>query len=252
MAWSRRATKRGGRRRIFRRRRGMRPTTEAGARYERCHFNFGVDQPISPIGDPISDAVQLIGGASMTTAMSAAGAEALAVARMLQKPLRDFQVVAVQYDLEAVIDNGLVTVGTFPAAQTVQCGHAIYTQRLDDQATPGPIALPPYWLSQWPVNQGVTGNDVFTEDLDYATRTHFHRAFTLAPHLSNQVSETGFVIVDGWPRFRFSNLVRIKRALPDQYALFAGFWNNSPFNTALFSTAVNWYMTGSLWYKMKF
>jgi len=247
------AFKRRGRRMFRRVRRGrMRPTTEAGARFQRCHFNLGVTVPVSPIGDPVRDAVQVVSGQSLQSLGGGGATQALAVARVLQNPLKDYEVVALQFDVEAVADPGTVIAGSDLITQTFQAGFAVYTQRIDVNGAP--VALPPYHLSQWPVNQDVSGFAADNEDRDYATRTHFHRAWSMAPHIRNQVaSDPGFWVVEpGWPRFRFSRTVRIKRRIGDQHGVYFGLWTFGAGGVSFFTDNVFFIITGSLWYKMKF
>jgi len=250
MAWKRRRFRGGGgRRRRFVRR--MRPTTEQGSRYERCHFNFGVAAEISPSGNPSSDAIQLVGGNSLLGSLVGFGTQAAAVARLLQNPLKDFEVLALSFDVEAILLPGTTADFTDYDNTYVQAGFAIYTQGLDaDQA---PTTLPPYWLSQWPVNAS-SGLTTFNEDTDYATRTHFQRAFTLAPHglVDITVDPVFEVVVPGWPHYRQSKTVRIRRKLSDKYALFWGNWAFHEAAPGLQSDGIRWLVNGSLWYRMQF
>jgi len=259
MAWPRRAHKRGGRKRFFRRRRSsFRPTTEEGGRLERCYFNVGVDQPVSNLpATPVYDAIMLASPASLSGALGAAGAQAVAVGRLLQVPLRDLSVAALVFDAECVLSPGLFDGG--PPAGLVdwnnlalQIGLAIYTQRLDEAGAP--TGLPVYDQTQWPVNQTDGWSDA-VEDTDYATRTHFHRAGTLAPDVTGYYSSDPLAayLRPGWSRFRTSVRVQIKRRISDDYGLFLGFWNKTP-PTSIIPTGGSafWRVTGSMWYRMKF
>lgn len=259
MAYRRGSMKSRGRRRtrFFRRRRGFRPTTEEGGRLERCYFNFGVDQPISNIPNtPVKDAIMLASPASLSGALGAAGSQAVAVGRLLQVPLRDLSVAALVFDLECIMSPGVEEIPGSPTSDinlfVAQAGFAVYTQRLDDAGEP--VALPAYERTQWPVNQ----TDGFldqVEDTDYATRTHFHRAFTLAPDLVNYTTiDPVFAVVrPGWSRFRTSVRVPVKRRISDQYGLFLGFWTFTPAVSVISTgTTAFWRVTGSLWYRMKF
>lgn len=233
----------------------MRQTTEQGSRYERCNFNFGVAAEVSPSGAPTSDSIQLVGGNSMLGALTGFGTQSAAVARMLQNPLRDIEVLAMVFDVTAILLPGVEVpiLSDFVDYDNtyVQAGYAIYTQRLDVDGAPD--SLPPYWLSQWPVNQasGLTG---FNEDRDYATRTHLHRSFALLPHqvLAVTIDPVESVTVPGQPFFRRSERLRLRRRLPDQYALFWGNWAFHDAAPGLGSDGIRWLVQGSLWYRMKF
>jgi len=260
MAYSRspRGRRRGGGRRFFRRRRGFRPTTEAGARIERCYFNLGVDQPVAVTpGTPTYDAIMLASPQSLVEGLQVAGSQAAAVARVLQLPVRDLSVSGLTFDVTCTLSEGtfVSATGAPPVdinAKTIQCGLAIYTQRLD--ASGVLTNLPVYDLSQWPIN-GTDGFLDATEDLDYATRTHYHRAFTLAP---NQVvsasSDPVFqYVVHHNEQYRFSAKVRVGRRISDSYGLFLGFWVKTPgpvWDDAGAESAL-WRVTGSMWYKLR-
>lgn len=256
MAWTRspRGRRRFGGRRFFRRRRGLRPTTEQGGKVERCHFNFRLDQELTPGGGPVSDIIQIVGGRSLLGGLEAFGTQAEAVARMLQNPLRDFAVLAVHFDIVAFLSPGFVSIPAGDASldyleQYTQAGFAVNTQRLDGDGAP--VTVPPYWLSQWPVNltSGLTG---FEEDLDYGTRTHFMRTGALAPHFVPEQGENARPTIDGFPRLSISKTVRVKRRISDDYALFFQFWNSNTGATTLESASIIWNVTGSLWYRMRF
>lgn len=260
MAYSRspRGRRRGGGRRFFRRRRGFRPTTEAGARIERCYFNLGVDQPISNIpGAPTYDAVMVASPQSLVEGLSAAGSQAAAVARVLALPVRDLSVSGLTYDVEVVLSPGTDINDSLAVLDqnttVIQCGFAIYTQRLD--ADGAPVNLPVYDLSQWPINS-TTGFTDAVQDNDYTTRTHFHRAFTLAPNEQKLVAvdPVFYVFRQGWSRFRFSGRTKIGRRISDNYGLFLGFWVKTP--SPLFADlggtdSAFWRVTGSMWYKLR-
>lgn len=258
MAWTR--SPRGRRRgRRFVRRRGFRQTTEAGARIERCHFNLGVDQPISNIPSaPTYDAVMLAGTASLSEGLAPAGTQAQAVARVLALPLRSIDVSGLTFDVECQLSSG-TAVNDTPGAEldtnttVIQAGFAVYTQRLD--GSDAPVVLPPYDLTQWPVNS-TSGFTDATQDNDYATRTHFHRAFALAPHELQLVTvdPAFYVLKPQYPHYRFSAKVRVKRKLSDNYALFFGFWVKTPGPLLADLGGIDsafWRVTGSLWYKMR-
>lgn len=191
----------------------------------------------------------------MLGALTGFGTQAAAVARMLQNPLRDFEVVALVFDVEAILLDGTYQ-GDLGQLQDyddewVQCGFAINTQRLDGDGAP--VTVPPYWQSQWPVNQD-SGLTQFNEDEDYAIRTHFSRAFTLAPHcVSPTAADPAFwVTIPGWPRYRQSVRVKVKRRLGDQHGLFWQSWQFHEAAPGLASNGVRYLVNGSLWYKMKF
>jgi len=235
----------------------MRPTTEQGGRYERCNFTFGFLQDVSATGSPQSNAIQLISGNSMIESMDLAGTEAGSVARMLQNPLRDYEVKALVLDVHAVIVGGYYLpfgLGTQPDLenQAVHGGIAVYTQQLD--ADGAPATLPPYWLSQWPVNQGTTGVSQFNEDRDYATRTHLSRSFVVWPHFSAQIATDPFfaVPIQGRPTYQSYIKLRINRRLGDKYGLFFGAWTSNPGVSGMDTSAIQFLIHGSLWYKMKF
>lgn len=233
----------------------MRPTTEQGARWERCNFSFGFINDVSPTGSPQSNAIQLISGQSMIAGMTGAGTEAVAVARMLQLPLRDFEVKALVMDVHAYPLPYLQDAGAdfTPDAgnETVQCGLAVYTQQLD--ANGAPSTLPPYWLSQWPVNVNAPPTQ-FEEDRDYATRTHLSRTFVLRPHYAwSAISDPfNYVLVPG--RIDHSSYIklRINRKFGDKYGLFFGTWTSNPGVSGMDTNAIQFLVNGSIWYKMKF
>lgn len=249
-------------RRFFRRRRGFRQTTEAGSRIERCHFNIGVDQPISNIpGAPTYDAVMLASPESLVEGLTAAGSQAAAVARVLALPVRDLSVSGLTFDVEVQLSGGTARnpnpVAVAPVdwnTLVIQAGLAVYTQRLDTDGQP--IGLPVYDLSQWPIN-ATTGFSDAVQDNDYATRTHFHRAFALAPDLIQHttIDPVFDVVLPGYKHYRFSQRVRIGRRISDNYGLFLGFWVKTP--SPLFAdnlggaTNAFWRVTGSMWYKMR-
>jgi len=249
MAWTRspRGRRRGGRR-FFRRRSRYRPTTEQGGRLERCHFNFLVDQPSDNItGGVTSDIVMLVGGASLLGALTPFGTQAAAVARLMQNPLRHYDVETVVFDLDCQLDPGSVSPGLV-YSETLTLGFAVNTQRLDGAGAP--VTLPPYWESQWPVNQG-SGLLSTNEDLDYGTRTHLQRAFALSSHCINTGPNDDSVVLPGRPWRSFYNRVRIKRRISDDFGLFLQFWNRGePFAPGVEN--VQWRVSGSLWYRMKF
>jgi len=234
----------------------MRPTTEQGSRFERCHFNFEVNQEVSPSGAPVSDIIQLVGGNSIIGALSGFGTQATAVAYLLQDAQRDFEVVALTYDVEAYIVPGIAFRAPPQAYEylALPMGFAINSQRLDGDGAP--VTIPPYWLSQWPVNQS-SGLTQFEQDRDYALRTHFARSWTLSAGYVLQTTSDPltYVHAPGWPRFRFSGRTRIGRRFSDSQALFAQFWNSLPAAGGLDDFGieeVRYHMIGSLWYKMKF
>jgi len=236
---------------MFRRRRGMRPTTEAGARYERCNFTFGFLHDVSPTGSPSSDSVQLISGQSMIESMNLAGTEAASVARMLQNPLRDFEVKALVFDVEAFPVPFLTGDPPDLSNQVVHGGIAVYTQQLD--ADGAPVTLPPYWLSQWPVNLGTTGVSQFNEDRDYATRTHLDRAFAIYPGFTwtTSIDPITNVAIPYRPYRQYVRL-KINRRLGDKYGLFFGVWTSNAGVTGMQTNGLQFLVHGSLWYKMKF
>lgn len=251
MAWNRRR-RRGGGRRFFRRRRRIRQTTESGSgRWERAYFDFLVDQPIAIGGAVTQDAVKCVGGGSFLDAVSSAGTQAAIIARVLSGPIKGFDVLALTFDLEAMVDPGFSTLTANEpqplSFDSTHCGFALYTQRLTSAYTPS--NLPNYHLSQWPIN--ATTNDASNEDADYSIRTHTHRAFTLAPDTATTWALAGDVasVYPRFPRFRQSFRVKIKRRLTDDYALFFGFWNR-PYADGGDQNNVFWRLTGSLWYKM--
>jgi len=252
MAYRRRATKRGGRR-FFRRRR-MRTTTEQGGRWERAFFNINNAQPISQVTpDAVQDAIKLVGGGSLIAPMVVAGSQAAAVARALEGPMRGYAVAAVQFDVDAWLDPGWAgpyanEYELYPFLVT-RCGFSVFTQRLTSAYAP--TNIPNYHLTQWPIEQSVapTANN---EDADYATRTHYHRAFTLAPSNVSSFALVDTIVTDPSDKkhFRFSRIVRIKRVIPDDYALFLGQWNQPLVASPGVQLNVTWEITGSLWYRM--
>jgi len=253
-----RGRRRGGGRRFFRRRRGFRPTTEAGSRIERCYFNVGVDQPIGDVPNaPTYDAIMLASPQSLVEGLLSAGSQAAAVARVLQLPVRDLSVSGLTFDVSVTLSGGTFESPNGAGAadintKTVQCGLAIYTQRLD--ASGAPTNLPVYDLSQWPVN-GTDGFSDATEDLDYATRTHYHRATTLAPNqLATPIIDPIVqIFIPGRPNTGWSARVKVGRRISDSYGLFLGFWVKPP--NPVWSnegaTSAFWRVTGSMWYKMR-
>jgi len=263
MAWTRspRGRRRGGRR-FFRRRRGFRPTTEAGSRIERCYFNLGVDQPIAGIpGSPTYDAIMVASPQSLVEGLTAAGTQAAAVARVLALPVRDLSVSGFAFDVECQLGPGTAfnetqggTVFVDWNTLVIQAGFAVYTQRLDSDGAP--VNLPVYDLSQWPIN-ATTGFTDAVQDNDYTTRTHFHRAFALAPDVIYELTTDPFTASEstGYKHFRFSCRVKVGRRISDNYGLFLGFWNKTPsplFANALGGTdSVFWRVTGSMWYKLR-
>jgi len=260
MAWSRspRGRRRGGRR-FFRRRRGFRQTTEAGARIERCYFNLGVDQPIGDTpGTPTYDAVMVASPQSLVEGLTAAGTQAAAVARVLALPVRDLSVSGLTFDVEAVLSTGSVFRSVLDSPvlgdlnfRVLQCGFSVYTQRLD--ADGAPVNLPVYDLSQWPINS-TTGFTDAVQDNDYATRTHFARTATVAPDLVAELTAdpSFFNVLNGWPRWRFSAKVRIGRRISDNYGLFLGFWvKTPPTSNQSEQDSLFWRVTGSMWYKLR-
>lgn len=260
MAWTRspRGRRRFGGRRFFRRRRGFRQTTEQGARIERCNFNFGVDQPISSFpGTPQHDLVMAASPQSLINGLTGAGSQAAAVARVLALPIRDLSVSGFVLDVDAVLSGGTNNNDTLADLDLnttiIQCGFAIYTMRLDSNGEP--VTTPAYERSQWPINTEGFNDD--TEDNDYATRTHFHRSFTLAPDEAklHGVDPAFWTHRGRWPHYRERVRVKIKRRISDNYGLFFGFWNltPSPLYADQFggSESVFWRLNGSMWYKLR-
>lgn len=249
MPYRRRRMNGGGRRRFFRRRRGgTRPTTEQGARVERCHFNFLIDQPIDDSGLVNSDAIMLVGGQSLLGALGGFGTQAAAVARAMQLPLRYYEVKGLVLDISCYMDPALTV--SLPASEVIQVGWAVNTQRLDQSGAP--TFLPSYWESQWPVNQtsGLAAAGL-NEDRDYATRTHVLRAGTLASNvIVTSVGDTDLLVPGPWNRSWYSRL-KVRRQISDEFGLFFQTWNigapNGPNNLNCV-----WRVVGSLWYKMRY
>lgn len=251
MAYRRRAAKRGGRR-FFRRRR-MRTTTEQGGRWERAFFNINNAVPVSQVTpDAVQDAIKIVGGGSLIAPLATAGTQAAAVARALEGPMRGYAVAALQFDVDVWLDPGwnltAVELEGYPFV-TVRGGFAVYTQRLTSAYSP--TNIPNYHLSQWPIEQAAAPTNL-NEDADYATRTHYHRAFTLAPSLVSTFNVVDFYVVDSNPHrhIRFSRIVKIKRVIPDDYALFFGMWNQPLVAPPGSTTNMTFEVTGSLWYRM--
>lgn len=251
MAYRRGATKRRGRR-FFRRRR-MRTTTEQGGRWERAFFNINVAEPISQVTpDAVQDAIKIVGGGSLIAPLATAGTQAAAVARALEGPMRGYAVAALQFDVDVWLDPGWVLTANefegYPFA-TVRGGFAVYTQRLTSAYAP--TNLPNYHLSQWPIEQSAPPTTL-NEDADYATRTHYHRAFTLAPHFVSTFAVADFfaTISNDKQHIRFSRIVKIKRVIPDDYALFFGLWNQPLVAPPAGQDFMTFEITGSLWYRM--
>lgn len=195
---------------------------------------------------------------SLVEGLTAAGSQAAAVARVLALPVRDLSVSGLTLDVECVLSSG-TAVNDTPGAEldlnttVIQCGFAIYTQRLD--ADGQPVNLPVYDLSQWPVN-ATTGFTDAVQDNDYATRTHFHRAFTLAPDEQKLVTiDPAFYLVKSrWPHYRFSIRTKVGRRISDNYGLFLGFWVKTPSPLLADLGGIDsafWRVTGSMWYKLR-
>lgn len=194
---------------------------------------------------------------SLVEGLSAAGTQAAAVARVLALPVRDLSVSGLTFDVEVQLSPG-VAIAANPDAYfdmntlVIQAGFAVYTQRLD--ADGAPVNLPVYDLSQWPINS-TTGFTDAVQDNDYSTRTHFHRAFALAPDTVEipTIDPVQYITRPGYKHFRFSSRVKIGRRISDNYGLFLGFWvkTPSPLWADDSSTSCFWRVTGSMWYKLR-
>lgn len=254
MAWKR--GRRSGRRRFFRGRgRRIRPSVPAGngrRSFERCQFTFGVDQPVAGSSNPTYDIIQLVSPSSMVTPMTISGTQARDMARLLQLPLRGYEVLAVQYDVHAMMSPGVLPRDTFAstnlsdfAEASVLVAHDLYTQRVDLNGAPVQASV--VMNSQWPVLQnGVPAGG--NEDWDYAVRTHYHRSNILWPNILDPASDTNPSNVQGRIACSFSVRARLRRRFGDTEGLYIQF-SNLPTGT-LASYTIWWRVSGSLWYRM--
>lgn len=261
MAWSRRP--RGRRRRFFRRSgRRIRPTTEQGAgrrSYERSFFNVIVDNLIDGADDTSTyNTFTILSGNSLIAPFVATGNnDALALARVLQQPIKGFDLLAIQFDLTAELQDGLVPVQLpFPLAfstfdSTVRAGFAVYSDRLN--AGGSSATTPQYDESQWPVLQSATPTAT-DDDVDHPLRTHVQRSTTFFPTLyadPGVAGDSGSLVHPGWPRFNTSVRLKLRRRLSDTQGVFFQAWNRTPLtNWTGSSTSIIWRLTGSLWYRM--
>lgn len=247
-----------GRRFFRRRRRGIRPSTEAGTgrrSFERCRFTYAFEQSISTTTNTHTDsAVLAISGAAMISPLSAAGTEAAAVARLLQQPIKGYEVLAIQYDVDGRLtpgwDSDSVLTNPNVAGDLYNTGvllaHTLYTQRL---GVGGSIVAPEASLeSQWPVYQGQPTTD--EEDYDFALRTHFHRARYVTPHLADDGDGSWRLGIPGEPVWRTSVKAKLRRRLGDNQGLFFGFSNRTNVAYAPSGRTAVWTVSGSLWYRI--
>lgn len=250
MAWTR--SPRGRRRRstgrrMFRRRKGFRATTEQGGRLERCHFNFLVDHPVDPGGSFSADLVRLAGAGAVIETLAGFGTQAAAVGRLLQNPLKGFDVDTIIMDVSATMDAGVTSSAT-PASETLRVGWAINTIRTDPDGIPA--AAVPFWESQWPVNSGGGGLSSANEDQDFATRTHVARSGNLQNNVIVTTVGDQDVLVPGRATSHWYSRTRIKRHLGDTHGLYFQVWSlGAPFSPGIDS--VIWHVTGSMWYRLK-
>lgn len=236
-----------------RRRRATRPTTEQGTgRWERSFFNFAVEQAVGSDPDSASaDVVQIVSGISLTTPLSILGSQAEGVAKVLQQPIKGFDVLAITWDLDCFIAPDFVSDTAQNAqAYVLQTGHALFSQRLSTAGVPA--SFPPYWRSQWPVYQA-SPVGIINQDDDYALRTHFHRMQTVYPNRIESAPPElpSQSLSPGWPRYRYPRTTKLRRRFTDTQGLFFEFWNYTPPTWLPGPTfSVNWTVTGSLWYRM--
>lgn len=231
--------------RSFKRRGRIRPTTESGGRWERAYFNLGLTQD-SINANAVQDGLLITGATALTNALAEQDPTLEPVGRLFQHPLRFYEVLAVQFDWQVWLGRPYASVDTDLGLKVTQVGIAVYTQRVDSGGSP--VTLPPFHLSQWPVNQS-TGLVGGSEDDDYATRTHFSRAGSLAPNTpAINVEAREGVSPNGGIAWRGFTKVRVRRRISDEYSLFLGLWNLG----GLDSDTVQWFVNGSLWYRMRF
>lgn len=253
MAWTRSPRGRRRGRRFFRRRRpfSQRTPREQGAgKWERSFFNFGLSQSI-PVGTLTQqrNSILCISGQSLLAPLLAAGTQAQAVGLVMSQPLKGYDVLAIQYDLNVLMSPGRTdATGNLDVYdRTVQIGHALYSDRVAQDGV-SPVSIPPYDTSQWPVYQGATST--VRDDNEYALRTHHHWASLLSMAQTN--SGTAIGGADGQV-FR-AHRVRRKLAnrFTDNFGLFFNFWNATlATNSISAGSSVEWFVTGSLWYRLK-
>lgn len=249
MAYRRSRGRRGfGFRRRFRRRNATRLITESGARWERAHFNFGVTQVFETF-QPTIDAIELVGSTSLTGALATADADLAPVGRLLQLPLRYYEVLGIVVDWHCVV-SPMYQFQPAPNAfeLPMQVGFTVFSQRMTNTGTPA--GLPPYWLSQWPINQNSGITSASNEDIDYATRTHLQRTGLVFPSVFGvyEFESPPSGVTPGRPTWSGSTKLRLRRKLTDQYSLFIGLWNDRGNATEY---DLQWFVTGSLWYRMR-
>lgn len=236
MAFQRRSFRRSPSRSRFRRRGGLRPSTEP-QRWEACHFH--VPFSLSLLAGELWNA-SVIEVATVTNAFQFA--TDVAAGRALAEYARSLDIAGITYDYSLFVSSEVQAAVAFAPVMT-----ALYTDTVSAANQPNSIGV--NWaVSQVPVGS-VTSQVTTNQDVDFPLRVHKKR-WVLMP--CGEDNSTLSDLNDGIQNnaLRGHETVRLRRRLTDKFGLF---FTIGGYHTALVGTVnITCQFSGTLYYRLNF